>query len=142
MGDMNFIKHKPVDRSDPGFTIPGQKLRWVSGSVAENNPGRPWAVLRKSKMPKELVEHLKDVNPFAFQDGDTIRRGDLVLAYAPIEHANEFRKEILERAQEQEMLVKRGPDVNFRNGSYAKVEVNEEHDSTEEMIARFKKERQ
>lgn len=142
MADVKFLKHKPVDRSDPGFTIPGHKIRWISGSVAENNPGRPWVVIRKSKLDKELVEHLKDHNPFAFQEGDTIRRGDLVLAYAPNDMAEELRNEIRQKAAEQEALVRRGPDVGFRNGAYAKVEINEERDSTEEMIARFKKERE
>lgn len=135
-----FNKHRPVDTSDPGFTIPGYKLRWINGKVAENNPGRIWAVLRKGDFPNELVKHLTDHNPGAFTQGDTIRRGDLVLACASREAAAKRDAELAEMARDQEYLVKRAPAIVDQHGrNRAKVEVNEERDVTDMMIEKFKK---
>lgn len=91
-----FNKHRPVDSSDPGFTIPGNKLRWLSSRVSENNPGRPWVVIRKSDCPKELIEHIARHNPGAFAHGDTYRRGDLVLGYTNDEAHQVLTRELRE----------------------------------------------
>lgn len=134
-----FVKHRPVDRSDPGFTIPGHRLRWVSARVSENEPGRPWRPLRKSQLSKELQDHLETINPDVFAHGDTIRKGDLVLALAHEDRAKELRKELNERSRDQERSVARfARGVNNPDGSpRAKVDINEDKDATA-LMARFK----
>lgn len=135
-----FNKHRPVDRTDPGFTIPGVKLRWISGKVSENNPGRPWVVIKKGDCPKELLEHLERHNPHAFANGDAFRRGDLVLAFTDEEGHKLLKREIEEARKAQEELVKRPPSIMGRDGkNRASVEINESEDVTEKMIERFKK---
>lgn len=135
-----FNKHKPIDRTDPGFTIPGVKLRWVSGKVSENSPGRPWVVITKSDCPKELLEHLSRHNPSAFANGDVYRRGDLCLAYTTEEAHKLLKREIAELRTDQEELVKRAPSIMGRDGkNRASIEVNETKDVTADMIERFKK---
>lgn len=137
--EVEYKRHRPADRSDPGFTIPGKKLRWVSATVSENNPGRIWAVIRRQDLPKDLVSHIVVHNPNAFSQGETIRRGDLVLAYASHEAASELRSEKVELAQEQEQRVKSLPNItNHRGKKTASVEVNEDRDVTQEMIEKFK----
>lgn len=135
----DYKTHRPIDRTDPGFTIPGFKLKWISTKVSENNPGRCWAVLRKDKMPKELLNHIEDSNPGAFAGGDTIRRGDLVLAFARKEAVDAFRKELNEQANELERSVRRAPEITGKTGKpRSAVTDNEDSDVTEEIIAKFK----
>lgn len=137
---LTFVKNRPVDKSDPGFTIPGKTLRWVSARVSENNPGRPWVILRKSVLTKELITHLEGINPNAFALGDTIRKGDLVLAVATKEAHKLHRKELDEKARGRESSVNRFTrGINNPDGSSrAKVETNEDRDVTREMLAKFK----
>lgn len=138
-----FKPHKVVDRSDPGFTIPGRTLRWVSGKVSELSPGRPWAVIRKADLPPDLLKHLLGVNPDAFANGDTIRRGDLVLAYTTVERAEALRKEKRQAAMDQELVVKRAVSARNRAGKeVVKVDVDETADATTEMLEKFKKNRE
>jgi hypothetical protein len=82
--DSDIQTHKPTDDTDPGFTLKGHKLRWVSGAVESRRSGRAWVPLKVSALPKEIVKKLQDSNPSWFREGDTIRRGDTVLNYAPI----------------------------------------------------------
>ncbi len=137
-----FNKHRPVDNSDMGFTVPGLKLRWVNGRVSENNPDRPWVVLRKSDLPKDLVDYIEGRSPDAFKGGETIRRGDLVLGYAD-EKANEIKKrELAEAAKEMQARVKTAPSIANKSGRQtAKVDVNEDKDVTQEILEQFKNSR-
>lgn len=97
--------HRPADQTDPGFAIKGYKLRWVSGVVEARRGGRMWRVLKLSQMPKGVVDKLKEVNR-SFSDGDTIRRRDLTLAYAPIEEVNERRKQLRDNQNANEAIFK------------------------------------
>lgn len=134
-----FNKHRPTDSSDPGFTIPGRHLRWVNGRVSENNQGRPWVILRKSDLPKDLITHIESHNPSAFTQGDTIRRGDLVLGYASNEAVDVLRRENREKADDVHGLVNRAPSIKNKDGSNrAKVIENETTDVTQQMLDRFK----
>lgn len=138
-----FVRHRPIDKSDPGFKIPGKTLRWVSSRVSENNPGRPWRILRKSDLTPELIKHLEGINPEAFAHGETIRRGELVLAFSSEEATKEHRRELKEKAQFQERSVCRAPSIANPDGSpRAKVEINEDRDVTRDMVARFKSSKQ
>lgn len=104
-----FKTHRPTDSSDPGFTIPGAKLRWISGRVRERSDSSGlWIPLRKSAMPKELVTHIDNHYPGAFSEGDTIRRGsgELILAYSSVEAANKHRAELNQRSIEQASRAK------------------------------------
>lgn len=134
-----FKKHAPVDSSDPGFTIPDKKLRWVSGKVSERNVGRVWVVVKQSSLPKEIVEHLSNYNPTLIASGDVIRRGDLVLAQASNEAVAQVKQEKLAEARAQQAMVQ-GSD-RYR-GATSKDRIiitdNDEEDVTQEMLSRFK----
>lgn len=130
----NFKKHRPVDPSDPGFTIPGARLRWISGRVRErSSTSQYWVPLRKSKMSKELVEHIENCFPNAFSDGETVRRGsgELILAYCPLENADRLREELNSKAKEQQTKTRIMPKQEYvGKRDYAKIEQYEEGAST------------
>lgn len=98
-----------MDRTDPGFEIPGIKLRWLGARVEELSMDRPWVVLRKSDMPEKLIKHLLDKNPDLFREGDTIRRGTCILGYASLEAVQEHRKELNRAARDQYEGINRVP---------------------------------
>lgn len=113
-GSLPFQRVRSRDRSDPGFRLPGKTLRWVSAKQTEVNMDRPWVVLRMSNMPKELVDHLNAVNPGVFSHGDTVRRGDLTLAYCTDDAAAERRRELNELAQQEKARVYGQPTRNVK----------------------------
>jgi hypothetical protein len=129
MQDVDLSKfkiHRPVDPSDPGFEIVGVKLRWISGKVREtSSSSNLWIPLRKSKMPPKLLEHIENFHPNAFNAGDTYRRGsgELILAYAPVEHVRKHRVELdmlnREQASRANILQTEGRQTNK---DYAKIE--------------------
>jgi len=84
--------HRAVDNTDPGFALKGFKLRWMSNIVAVRRGVRIWRTLKISQLPKDVVTELKSINP-AWEDGDTIRRRDLTLAYASLEDVKSVREE-------------------------------------------------
>lgn len=128
-GSNTFKLHRSADQSDPGFTIVGKRLYWVHSYQNENDPGRPWAVLRKDDMPKELVDHLERKNPALFRNGQTIARGDLVLAYCSMEVYEEMRREQKQIADDQFSRVKTTPgQAKDTNKDFVKVfQSNIEH---------------
>lgn len=130
----NFVKHRPVDPSDPGFTIPGIKLRWISGRVRERSGTDIWRQLRKSDMPKELIDHIENHYPGAFSSGDTVRRGsgELILAYAPMDRVVAHRRALDQATRDQATRSKVMPkmtDVGHKN-DFAKIEQYEQSAST------------
>lgn len=110
-----FKTHRPVDNSDPGFTIAGWELRWLGKAVSETRVGRPWSAIRKQHLPKEVVEHIQATRPTTFLDDGMYRRGDLVLAAAPKEIAEQYRKEKQQLAKAA--LEKIHAPVRTRQGS-------------------------
>lgn len=128
----NFNKHRPVDPSDVGFTIPGVKLRWTSGrhreAVAES--GMLWTPVRKDTLPKELIEHIERHYPNAFSEGNTIRRGagaELTLSYCSLESARDHRKYLDQKAAEQKNRARFTADqTKIGMNDYAKVTDYEE----------------
>lgn len=76
--------HRSVDQSDPGFMLKGHKLRWVSAHVETRRAGRPWQPLKLSMLPENIVKHLEAHQRAWLGDGDTIRKKDLTLAFAPL----------------------------------------------------------
>jgi hypothetical protein len=134
----NAVKlRRPMDPSDPGFEIPGLKLRWLSGRVAENAPGRPWVILRKQDLPEKLLKHITDTNPAAFTTGDTIRRGDLVLGYASDDANAKWKAMKAEAAAEQYEVISRLP----QDARHMKVEHESEDVRVDLGADRFKKPR-
>ena len=132
-----FKKHITVDASDPGFSIPGVKMRWISGRVRErSDTSHMWVPLRKDKLPKELVTHIENCYPNAFSDGNTIRRGsgELILAVADLEAMAKHKKYLASLASEQAARAKLVPkgqeDGGKYKNDYAKVEEYEEGAST------------
>jgi len=131
----NFKKHRPTDPSDPGFTIPGAKLRWISGRVRERSDSSGlWIPLRKEKMPKELVEHIENCYPGAFSAGDTVRRGsgELILAYASVEQVKNQRKYIDTATRDQMSRARIMPNMTDvgNKKDFAKIEEYEESASS------------
>lgn len=130
----SFKKHRPVDPSDPGFTIPGARLRWISGRVRErSSTSQLWTPLRKSSLPKDLVQHIENCFPNAFSEGETVRRGsgELILAYCPTAQAEALRAELDGKAKEQQSKARVMPKQEYvGKRDYAKVETYEEGAST------------
>lgn len=104
-----ITKHKSTDPLDVGFKIAGHDLRWLHSYQTEGNLGRPWRVLRKEILPVDLVKQLEDANYGIFSQGETIRRGDLVLSFAPTEVVDMLRREEQEKADEQLRMISRNP---------------------------------
>lgn len=99
-----FKTHRPSDATDPGFTIPGLKFRWVSGRVRESQSSSAlWSSFKKNEMPEKLVEYVSRLYPNTFSSGETIRRGsgELVLCYAKREEIEAHRKILDAEAKEQ-----------------------------------------
>jgi len=92
----SFTTHRPVDNSDPGFAIPGKRLRWLSGGVEDRRVGRIWESVKVSSLPQELQNYLKEKFARAIQN-DTVRRGDLTLSWASVEACEDERKKLKEQ---------------------------------------------
>lgn len=106
--------HRPMDTTDPGFTITGYELRWLAPKVVENSPGRPFFVVSRDSLPDKLTQEILRYNPFAFREGNTIRRGDLVLAAVKSEHIQTLRKEKAEMAAALEGRLRSGQASGFK----------------------------
>lgn len=108
---MSFSKtalkfHTPVDSTDPGFAIKSAKIRWISAYVQSRKPWRIWKPIRVSELPKtpEMDQWLVDNSDFV--DGDRIRRGDMVLAWAPIEKTIEVKQKAVEQQKINESSIR------------------------------------
>ena len=104
-----YTEHRPADARDPGFALPGYKLRWLGADLHERRSHRIWYPLNVSMLPDDLLKKLKSKNPFWFQDmaGDTIRRRGDVLGFAPINEVDEIKKEIKEKNIQQHGILNR-----------------------------------
>jgi hypothetical protein len=129
-----YRTHRPIDPSDPGFEIPGHKLRWLSGAVSELNPGRIWQIIRKNDLNPDLLKHIVRHNPGAFSSGDTIRKGDLVLSYAPNDLVKEVRRELDVRASEAEGRI----TPSERNSKGDKVFESKVTTEATDLVQKFK----
>lgn len=129
-----FKTHRPKDTSDPGFTIPGARLRWISGRVRETGDSTAlWTIFRKSKLDKKLVDHIENCYPGAFADGDTIRRGsgELVLAYTTEDMALGHRKYLDGKSKDQSASARLLPKQEYiGKKDYAKITNSEESASS------------
>lgn len=103
--DFIFSKGQPKDNSDPGFTLKGHVLRWVSGGVEARRAPRFWQPLKLSHIPKELHQEFQ-TKMRSMIDGDTIRRRDLVLAFAKEDLVKERRKDIFEQQKANEAVFR------------------------------------
>lgn len=102
-----ITRHRPSDTLDPGFTIEGHKLRWINSRREEDHFGRIWVPLRKDQIEEQAVKQMEDESFGLWSGGSTIRRGDLVLAFAPIEAVNDLKKEKKELADQMAQRVLR-----------------------------------
>lgn len=103
---LKIIPHRITGGStmDVPFRIEGHQLRWVSGAVQSLNTERPWKQLKKSDLDPKTWEMLKERFYGFFNsshDGDTIRYGENVLSYAPLEIINQIKAEKNQLAQQQ-----------------------------------------
>lgn len=102
-----ILKGKRLDSLDIGLRIAGHKTFWCAASANENKPGRFWKVLRKEDLTQDALEFLESHNYGIFASGNTIRKGDLTLHYAPIEVVDSFNRDKQQLAQDQLGLVTR-----------------------------------
>ena len=103
--DFIFSDKPPRDNSDPGFTLKGHTLRWLSGGVEARRAPRFWQPLKMSNIPKELQAKFKE-KLRSLVDGDTIRRRDLVLSFAPDELVQERRKDLRDQQRANEAIFR------------------------------------
>ncbi len=104
---MKFIKHRPKDPLDPGFSITGIKFKWMSPQKTEDRTGGIWETLRPGSLPESVVSEMKKNGLFA--KGDTIRNNELVLGFCSDEVHAEMRKEKKALADEQLRRVGHNP---------------------------------
>jgi hypothetical protein len=97
------------DPLDVGFDIEGYKIRWIRAERTEDKIHRIWRPLQKTDLPEETLKELESQRFGLWSGGNTIRRGDLVLAYAPMEAVMAYRKEIQERNNALQNLVRSAP---------------------------------
>lgn len=106
---LKFVTHKPKDKLDPGFQILGWKLRWIAATQTEDRYGRPHRVLKKEDLPADILKDMERSNPDFFARDNTIRNRELVLAYCPIDVANNIRREMDQAARDQMARIKSLP---------------------------------
>lgn len=104
--DTDVSVHQSRDNTDPGFALKGFKLRWLSGAVEARRAGRIWTPLKVSMLPDRVLNHLKDKQPAWLSTGDTIRRRDLTLAFAPQKLADDRRRELLKQQHANEAVLR------------------------------------
>jgi hypothetical protein len=108
----NKIKFKKTQSDDPldvGFEIEGFKLRWIRAQSTEDRIYRIWRPIQREDFPKETLEELQRQRFGLWTGGNTIRRGDLVLAMAPLEAVARQKKDIQERNLALQKLVQASP---------------------------------
>jgi hypothetical protein len=104
--ESDFEFHRPVDNTDPGFSIKGCKLRWLSASVEVRRAARIWMPLKLSMMPEKVQGRLKEYQPRWFGEGDTVRKKDMTLAFAPIDQVEELRRDIKKTQKLNESVLR------------------------------------
>ena len=88
------LTHGVSDGSNAGFVIKGYKLRWMSPAVTTFQPGRIWQPLRLEDLDPKFVEKWQTrYNHLAGNGDGTIRRKEMVLAYASMEAVEKERRE-------------------------------------------------
>lgn len=102
-----FSKHRPKDPLDPGFSLTGYKLKWMSPHKTEDRAGGIWETLHLTNVPEELKKVMKQNNLFA--KGDTIRNNELVLGVCSEDVHAEMRQEKKSLAEEQLRRIKNNP---------------------------------
>lgn len=105
-------RHRPTDTLDPGFAIKGHKLRWIHGFKAEGPEMSIWKVLKKDELQPEQLKSLQQQIPGLFSGGNTIRKRDLVLAYAPMDSVKEVRAEVDKANQEAMQRIYNNPTTS------------------------------
>src|SRR5262245_59219301 len=100
------------DVTDIGFEIPGHKLKWISSTKQESGITRIWEILRRDDLDPEAVKQMERRNPTIFSNGNTIRLGDLVLGYAPIDRVKEQRELMDMTARQRVQQVQRAPHAS------------------------------
>lgn len=104
--DVTIPGGKPKDSSDPGFMLKGYVLRWLSSGVEVRRGGRIWQTLKLSMLPEPAVKKLKTYYPSWVQSGDTVRKRDQVLAFAPLDEVNKLRASNKEAQDANEAILR------------------------------------
>jgi hypothetical protein len=129
--DLKFVPHSSNynDSMDVPFRIVGHKLRWIAARASEDKFTRPWKVLKKSDLPANVVQDLESRSVNIFRDGETVRFGENVLAYAPDEIVEIQRQRVAEETESQ--LASIGQDSDKRSG----VRISQKDTSVSRMRA-------
>ncbi len=114
--DLKFVPYKTNvnDTMDVPFRILGHKLRWVSARASEDRFTRPWKILKKSELPENVIRDLESRSVNIFRDGETVRFGENVLAYATDEACAEQKARV--DADSRSQLASIGQNSDKRSG--------------------------
>jgi hypothetical protein len=124
---LTFVPHdcNREDTMDVPFRIKGHKLRWVAARASEDRFTRPWVILRKSELPQDVIDQLKSKSMNVFRDGETVRHGENVLAYATEEAVARMKAEVERETQSLRSSI--GVDSSKRPGVvHSKLETSVE----------------
>jgi hypothetical protein len=127
--DLKFVKHDANfnDNMDLPFRIMGHKLRWVAARASEDKFTRPWKILRKSDLTSEIIRELESRSVNIFRDGDTIRFGENVLAYATDEAVA-----VAKRRVDQETNAQRA-SIGVASGQRPGISISQKDTSVERV---------
>jgi hypothetical protein len=113
--ELKFRNGQPKDKLDLMFEIPGHVLRWLGPRQMEEQSGRIWRVLHKDKLSSASQREIEDRHYNVFRDGNTIRRGELVLGYAPKEQYDRVKQELAQASSQQVKALEHGPGLDKHN---------------------------
>ena len=94
-------------------------------------------MVKKEALSPETLKHVEKHHPGAFSHGNTVRRGDLVLASCPVDVNRDYKAHILSKAKEQEQRVT--PSQFDKKGQKIFEEKVSDEQVAADIIDRFKK---
>lgn len=103
--NIRIANRRTIDGLDHGLESDEVGFRWISARREEDKFGRIWQPLRKEHLSEQAQSEIKKRMYDVWTTGDLIRRGDLILAFAPKEMIMQLRQENREKALSQEALV-------------------------------------
>lgn len=110
--NIRLSKRPTADPLDHGLESDEIGFRWISARREEDRLGRIWQPLRKEHLTDEAQNAVKKRMYDVWESGNSIRRGDLVLAFAPKEMIAKLKEDNRQRAQQQEALVRQSTSRN------------------------------
>lgn len=120
-----FNEGDPNDGSNVGFYLKGHVLRWLSPGVQSRRAGRIYQTLRLNDLDPSFVEQWRRRYNYIESDGGTIRRNEMVLAFASLEARDKVRKRNKELQRRQEGNL-RTENRDIKKGLVTKIDESTE----------------